>query len=79
MPAVGGGRPGSRSERCTTTPAALLGLGDRLGRIAPGMLGNLVITDGDLFNRRTRVIETWVDGRRFERCAIVPRKISPWW
>src|SRR6185295_9903906 len=25
-----------------------------------------VITDGDLFNRRTRVIETWVDGRRFE-------------
>ena len=50
----------------TTTPASLVGLGDRLGKVAPGMAGNLVITDGDLFARRTKVLETWVDGRRFE-------------
>jgi N-acetylglucosamine-6-phosphate deacetylase len=50
----------------TTTSAALVGLEDRLGKIAPGMLGNLVITDGDLFARKTRILETWVDGRRFE-------------
>jgi imidazolonepropionase-like amidohydrolase len=50
----------------TTTPAALLGMSDRLGRIAPGMAGNLVITDGDLFAAKTKVLETWVDGRRFE-------------
>jgi N-acetylglucosamine-6-phosphate deacetylase len=50
----------------TTTPAALVGLGDRLGKIAPGMLGNLVIADGDLFAQKTRILETWIDGRRFE-------------
>ena len=50
----------------TTTPASLLGLGDRLGKIAPGMLGNLVIADGDLFDKQTKLVETWVDGRRFE-------------
>ena len=41
-------------------------MSDRLGKIAPGMLGNLVITDGDLFAKKTKVVETWVDGRRFE-------------
>ena len=41
-------------------------MSDRLGKIAPGMVGNLVITDGDLFAKKTKVLETWVDGRRFE-------------
>jgi N-acetylglucosamine-6-phosphate deacetylase len=50
----------------TTTPASLVGLSDRLGKIAPGMLGNLVVASGDLFAPRTRVVETWVDGRRYE-------------
>jgi imidazolonepropionase-like amidohydrolase len=50
----------------TTTPASLLGMSERLGRIAPGMAGNIVITDGDLFQKQTKVLETWVDGRRFE-------------
>jgi len=50
----------------TTTPAALVGMSDRLGKIASGMLGNLVITDGELFAAKTKVLETWVDGRRFE-------------
>jgi imidazolonepropionase-like amidohydrolase len=31
----------------TTTPAELLGVGDRLGRIAPGYLADLVAVDGD--------------------------------
>lgn len=33
----------------TTRPAALLGLGDRLGTLAPGKVANLVVADGDLF------------------------------
>ena len=48
------------------TSASLVGMSDRLGKIAPGMAGNLVVTDGDLFNKRTKVVETWVDGRRYE-------------
>jgi imidazolonepropionase-like amidohydrolase len=59
-------KPESALKALTITPAALVGMSDRLGKIAPGMAGNLVITDGDLFARRTKVLETWVDGRRFE-------------
>ena len=50
----------------TTRPAALLGLGDRLGRIAPGMIANLTVTRGDLFAEGSEVREVWVDGDRYE-------------
>lgn len=33
----------------TTRPAAMLGVADRLGTIAPGKVANLTIADGDLF------------------------------
>jgi N-acetylglucosamine-6-phosphate deacetylase len=38
-------------------PAEFLGLGDRLGRVAPGYRANLVLLDDGL-----RVIRTWIDG-----------------
>jgi N-acetylglucosamine-6-phosphate deacetylase len=59
-------KPDSALKALTTSPAELVGLSDRLGKITPGMLGNLVIADGDLFAKKTKVIETWADGRRFE-------------
>ena len=59
-------KPDSALKALTITPANLLGLGDRLGKLAPGMLGNLVVANGDLFAKKTKVVETWVDGRRFE-------------
>ena len=46
----------------TTTPARLLGLGDRLGRVAPGHDADLVLLSPDL-----RVIETFVDGESVYR------------
>ncbi|HLX22387.1 MAG TPA: N-acetylglucosamine-6-phosphate deacetylase [Usitatibacter sp.] len=39
-------------------PAEFLGLGDELGRIAPGYRANLVLCD-----ERLQVLETWIDGR----------------
>jgi imidazolonepropionase-like amidohydrolase len=50
----------------TTVPARLLGLGDRLGTLAPGRIANLTVTRGDLFSDEGRVREVWVDGRRYE-------------
>lgn len=50
----------------TTTPAQLLGVDDIAGRVRAGSLANLVITDGELFSTDTKVLETWVAGKRFE-------------
>lgn len=45
----------------TTIPAALLGMGDRLGRVAPGYLADLVAVQGD----PTTSIETLFSGVRW--------------
>ena len=39
--------PAQALATATTVPAAMLGMGDRLGRIAPGFLADLVAVDGD--------------------------------
>jgi imidazolonepropionase-like amidohydrolase len=50
----------------TTTPAKLLGMENQLGAIAPGKMANLVVTDGDLFEEKTQILDTWVAGKRYE-------------
>ncbi len=50
----------------TTTPARLFGVENKVGTLASGKTANLVITDGDLFAEKTKIKETWVDGRRYE-------------
>ncbi len=57
-------------EALTTQPASLLGIDDVAGRIEPGMLANLVISDGELFAEETEVMETWVAGEQF---IVTPR------
>lgn len=49
----------------TTTPAELLGVNDKIGRVKPGMLASLIVADGDLMADETKVLETWVAGKRF--------------
>ncbi|HZN66177.1 MAG TPA: amidohydrolase family protein, partial [Tepidisphaeraceae bacterium] len=53
----------------TTTPAELLGIGRSHGSIEVGKAASFVVADGDLFAETTRVLETWVDGKRYE---VVP-------
>ena len=50
----------------TTAPAELLGAADRVGSLEAGKSAHMVVTDGDLFEEKTKVLETWIDGRRFE-------------
>jgi imidazolonepropionase-like amidohydrolase len=50
----------------TADSADILGLGDRMGSIVPGKIANLVVTDGDIFNEKTKVKHVFVDGRWFE-------------
>jgi N-acetylglucosamine-6-phosphate deacetylase len=49
----------------TIWPAEMYGVGDRMGSLEIGKAANFVITDGDLFDKKTRIKETWVDGRRY--------------
>ena len=50
----------------TTTPAELFGAADRLGTLEVGKAANVLVTSGPLFEEKTKVLETWVDGNRYE-------------
>ncbi len=56
----------------TLSPAEIYGLSDRLGSIEPGKIANLLITDGELFEERTRVKYVLIDGKKFEPAATTP-------
>ncbi|MBL8825716.1 MAG: amidohydrolase family protein [Planctomycetaceae bacterium] len=57
----------------TITPAELFGVQDRVGTLDAGKIANLIVTDGPLFDKKTKLAETWVDGRRYE---ITPEPTS---
>ncbi|TQT08802.1 N-acetylglucosamine-6-phosphate deacetylase, partial [Xanthomonas perforans] len=47
------------ARMASTYPAQCIGLGERLGRIAPGYQADLVLVDDDV-----QVLSTWVAGQR---------------
>jgi len=49
----------------TLSSAEIFGVADRLGSIEKGKIANLVLTDGDLFDEKTKIKYVFVDGRRF--------------
>jgi imidazolonepropionase-like amidohydrolase len=61
---VKAGLPAADAIRALTLGAAsIAGVQDRLGSIEKGKIANLVVTDGDLFEERTKVVKVFVDGR----------------
>jgi imidazolonepropionase-like amidohydrolase len=48
----------------TLYPAQIMNVADRLGSIEVGKMANLVVTDGDLLEIRTRVRYLFIDGRQ---------------
>jgi N-acetylglucosamine-6-phosphate deacetylase len=49
----------------TVSPARLLNIDQTVGTLEPGKLAHLLVTDGPLFEKETKVLETWVDGTRY--------------
>ena len=47
----------------TLYPAQILGLGDKLGSLETGKIANVVVTDGDLLEARTRARYLFINGR----------------
>src|SRR5579859_982120 len=58
--------PDAALRSFTLSPAEIFGVADRLGSIENGKIANLVVTDGDLFEEKTKIKMVFVDGRRFE-------------
>lgn len=49
-------------EALTTIPAGLLGKSDVLGTLKSGSYANFLITSGDIFEKKTKLFENWVQG-----------------
>ena len=65
--AIDAGLPEADAVRAMTlSPAEIYGVADRLGSIEKGKIANLIVTDGDLFNEKTKIKLVFVDGQRFE-------------
>lgn len=50
----------------TTAPAGIAGVSHLLGTIERGKRAHLVIADGDLFGEKTKILDVWIDGQRYE-------------
>ena len=57
--------PDAALRAFTLSAAEIFGVADRLGSIENGKIANLVVTDGDLFDEKTKIKMVFVDGRRF--------------
>ncbi|MFM2019102.1 MAG: hypothetical protein RL007_2758 [Bacteroidota bacterium] len=57
--------PKAALKALTTTPAELLGIQNEAGSLKAGMLANLIITSGNIFEEGTVIHENWVRGRRY--------------
>jgi len=51
----------------TIAPARIYGVDRIMGSVEQGKIANLVITDGDLFSKDTKVRMVFVDGNKFEK------------
>jgi len=72
--AIDAGLPSAAALRALTlSPAEIFGVSNVLGSIETGKIANLLVTDGDLFEKKTKVKMIFVDGRKF----AVPEPLRP--
>lgn len=73
--AVREGLPADAALRALTLDAAkIAGADARVGSIEKGKIANLVVTDGDLFEDRTRIRHVFVDGRMMVLEPAAPQR-----
>jgi imidazolonepropionase-like amidohydrolase len=64
--------PDAAIRALTLNAATIAGAADRLGSIEKDKIANLVVTDGDLFDEKTKVTRVFVNGRAVALDAPVP-------
>ena len=60
----------------TLWAAEIYGVADRMGSIDKGKIGNLVVTDGELFREKTQVKYLFIDGVKYEPAPEVPEEAT---
>ncbi len=50
----------------TTNPAQVLGVSAAMGTVEAGKLGNMVVADGNIFDKESKIRYVFVDGRKYE-------------
>ncbi len=63
----------------TTNPAKMLGVESMLGTVEKGKVANLIVADGPIFAKKTKVRDVWVDGTRYEITPEKPKGIDGTW
>ena len=63
----------------TTNPARMLGVESMMGTVEKGKVANLIVADGPIFAKKTKVRDVWVDGVRYEITSETPRGIAGTW
>lgn len=62
--------PAQALRALTETPAKLIQLENQIGAVKSGYIANLIVTDGDLFDENSSMLETWVAGKRYRHAEI---------
>jgi imidazolonepropionase-like amidohydrolase len=52
-------------ESLTTIPALILNKSNEIGSLNPGNYANFIITNGEIFDKKTILYENWVQGNKF--------------
>jgi imidazolonepropionase-like amidohydrolase len=61
--AIREGMPEDRAlDTVTMNPARMLGVADRVGSLEPGKDADFIVFDGDPWDGRNKVIETYIEG-----------------
>lgn len=58
--------PAAALRALTLSAAEIFGIAEVAGSIEKGKIANLVVADGDIFDKKTKVKMVFVDGRKFE-------------
>jgi imidazolonepropionase-like amidohydrolase len=61
--------PADAVRAMTLSAAEIYQVADRMGSIDKGKIANLLVTDGELFQDRTKVKYVFVDGVKYEPSA----------
>ncbi|HEX5081162.1 MAG TPA: amidohydrolase family protein [Blastocatellia bacterium] len=76
--AIEAGLPKEEAIKAMTIyPAEIFGVAEQLGSIEKGKIANIVVTSGDLFDRRSQVKHVFVDGKPYEVKLPAPTQAGP--